>query len=171
MKRPQPYRLTFAPNKALPADVNAVLARQFQNADQMFEILFRDFGSGVATKTYVDAAIASRAFVFNYTYNDTPTAPPIGTQIRFDAAYPYTAVTKLWLRDVTIDGIDLRTVLLLTPAGSTVYVQNTANHARFARFLSTGAAVGNTGYVEIPVSWVADDGTALPEQPVQVVKV
>jgi hypothetical protein len=171
MKRPQPYRLAFAPSSSLSADVNTMLARQFQNADQMFEILFRDFGSGVATKAYVDAAIASRAFVFNYTYNDTPTEPPVGTQIRFDAAYPYTAVTKLWIRDVSIDAIDLRTVLLLAPTGSTVYVQNTGDHARFARFVSSGVAVAKSGYVEIPVTWVADDGTALPEQPVQVIKV
>jgi len=171
MKRPQPYRLAFAPSKSLDAEVNAVLARQFQNADQMFEILFRDFGSGAATKAYVDAAIANRAFVFNYTYNDTPTEPPVGTQIRFDAAYPYTTVTKIWLRDVTIDGIDLRTVLLLAPSGSTLYIQLAADHARFARFLSTGVAVAKPGYVEIPVSWVADDGTALPEQPVHVIKV
>jgi hypothetical protein len=63
MKRPQPYRLAFAPNAALPSDVNTVLARQFQNADQMFDILFRDFGNAgsgpFATIPFVTAAIAA----------------------------------------------------------------------------------------------------------------
>jgi hypothetical protein len=44
MKRPQPYRLAFAAKPSLATDVNTDLARQFNNADQMFDILFRDFG-------------------------------------------------------------------------------------------------------------------------------
>lgn len=44
MKRTQPYRLAWPAQPKLPDTVNAVLARQFSNADQMFDILFRDFG-------------------------------------------------------------------------------------------------------------------------------
>jgi Collagen triple helix repeat (20 copies) len=47
--KPQPYRLAFPANPSLKPDVNANLARQFSNADQMFEILFRDFGTKVGS--------------------------------------------------------------------------------------------------------------------------
>jgi hypothetical protein len=51
MKRTQPYRLAWPAQPKLPDTVNAVLARQFSNADQMFDILFRDFGNPSATPT------------------------------------------------------------------------------------------------------------------------
>jgi hypothetical protein len=40
MKRAQPYRLAWAVQEKLPAAANAALARQFQNADEMFQTLF-----------------------------------------------------------------------------------------------------------------------------------
>ena len=45
MKRTLPYRLSWPAHPKLPDTVNTVLARQFSNADQMFDILFRDFGN------------------------------------------------------------------------------------------------------------------------------
>jgi hypothetical protein len=59
MKRPQPYRLAFAPSPSLKEDVNTNLARQFQNADQMFDILFRDFGNRSATVAAVPLKLTS----------------------------------------------------------------------------------------------------------------
>lgn len=49
MKRPQPYRLSWPVQLKLPEGINDALARQFTNADQMFEILFRDFGNTSGT--------------------------------------------------------------------------------------------------------------------------
>lgn len=49
MKRPQPYRIAWPSQKTLPPETNSALARQFQNADEMFQILFDDFGAVDAT--------------------------------------------------------------------------------------------------------------------------
>lgn len=65
MKRPQPYRLAFAPSTSLDADVNDKLARQFSNADQMFDILFKDFGNRAAPAGGPFAPLASPAFTGN----------------------------------------------------------------------------------------------------------
>ena len=40
MKRPQPYRIAWPVQPKLPDGTNAALARQFQNIDEMFQILF-----------------------------------------------------------------------------------------------------------------------------------
>lgn len=40
MKRPQPYRIAWPVQAKLPEGTNAALARQFQNVDEMFQILF-----------------------------------------------------------------------------------------------------------------------------------
>lgn len=61
MKRPQPYRLAWPAQAKLPDTANTALARQFSNADQMFEILFRDFGNqdGTPTPAAVPLKLAS----------------------------------------------------------------------------------------------------------------
>jgi hypothetical protein len=166
VKRPQPYRIGWAAQATLAPAVNSALGKQLTNADQMFETLFRDFGGQAA----VDDAAASDAAVFlGYAFSSAITEPPTGSQIRFNAAYPYSAVTKVWIRDLTLDGLDMRTLLLLQPSGATLYVQDKDDHTRFARFTTTGAAIGKTDYVEFPVAWVNDSGSALPQQQMQVV--
>jgi Collagen triple helix repeat (20 copies) len=157
VKRPQPYRLTFAPNPSLPPDVNAVLARQFQNADQMFEILFRDFGALPPTTT--PAPVPSGFLA--YKFSTATTQPPTNSQIRFDTGYPYTAVTKVWVHNSGSDGSDMHSALMLQPSGSTLYVQDDTDHTKYARFTTTGAAVDKGAYVEFPVTWMADGGTPI----------
>jgi hypothetical protein len=57
--KPQPYRLAFASAPSLKPEVNTVLARQFANADQMFEILFKDAGSPTAPAPDTDPTAAT----------------------------------------------------------------------------------------------------------------
>jgi hypothetical protein len=44
--KPQPYRLAWPAQQALKPETNRALANQLANADQMFELLFHDAGSG-----------------------------------------------------------------------------------------------------------------------------
>ena len=157
--KPQPYRLTFAPSPSLKPDVNAVLARQFQNADQMFEILFRSAGEGVTVAPLV-VQPSVNGFL-SYKFSTATTAPPTNSQVRFDAAYPYSAVTKVFVNDSTSEGVDMHNALMLQTSGTTLYVQADTDHTKFARFVTTGAPIGHSGYVEFPVSWVTDGGSAL----------
>jgi uncharacterized phiE125 gp8 family phage protein len=104
-------------------------------------------------------AIASWAYSFSLTV----TEPPTGSQIRFDAAAPYTAVTKVWVRYLTADGIDVFRGLMTTAPDSALYLQDKDDHTRFVHFTTIGAAIDKGGYVEIPVVW-QETGAALVAQ-------
>ena len=80
MKRPKPYVIAWPVQQNLPEPINSALARQFSNADQMFEILFRDFGG---TKREVPAL----------TQGAIPFGDAAGT-VTQDPALNYNATTK-----------------------------------------------------------------------------
>src|SRR5262245_28105575 len=103
------------------------------------------------------AAIAN----WSYTFSSTLTEPPTGSQIRFDAAAPYTSVTFVWVRNLTTDGIDVHTGLMLTAPDSSVYVQDKNDHTLYAAFRTTGDPVDKIDYVELPVLWHSNGGTLL----------
>jgi uncharacterized phiE125 gp8 family phage protein len=95
-----------------------------------------------------------------YKFSATLTEPPTGDQVRFDAAHPYTAVAKVWVRNVNSDGVDVHNGLMLTAVGSTLYLQDKNDHTQYAAFVTIAAPVDKTDYVELPVAWVAN-GVAL----------
>ena len=99
-----------------------------------------------------------------YDFSTATTEPPVATQVRFDAGHPYTAVTKLWARNLNTASSDVHTVLIAVPTGSTLYVQDKNDHALFARFLTTDVAVDKVDYVEFPVAWVANGGALLQQE-------
>jgi hypothetical protein len=101
--------------------------------------------------------------VLNYKFNQTlatPLAGPTDGEVRFDAAYPYTAVSKVWLNQLTADGADMRTVLLLLVPGTDVYVQDLNASTNFGRFTLTAPPVMNGAFVELPVVY-RDAGVSL----------
>lgn len=104
--------------------------------------------------------------LFEYMFESSPVEPPTGSEIRFDNA-DYTLVTKVWARDLSADGINARNGWLTAEPGSGVYVQDKDDYTRYARYEITAATVGKTGYVELPVVYVAHENT-IPEQRVVV---
>src|SRR5262245_6579666 len=112
---------------------------------------------------------AAEAGLGQYDFSTTLTEPPTSTQIRFNAAHPYTAVTKVWIRSVNNAGVDMEAALLIIPIGATVYVQDKNDHTLYAKFQTTADPVLETGYVELTVSWVANGGALLNNQAVGVV--
>lgn len=105
---------------------------------------------------------------WTFSFSTAILEPPTGNQIRLDAAAPYTAVTRVWVRAQTIDGIDVHLYLMNTPVGSTLYLQDKDEHARYAAFILVAAPIDKTDYVELPAIWFAS-GTALLAQQVQFV--
>lgn len=103
---------------------------------------------------------------FEFQYESTPTAPPTGSELRFDAADPE-AITRLWVRYVTVPGEDAYPLLLAIGEGFSLYVQDYDDHTRYVRVLATGPAEDKGTYAEIPVAWVAS-GSALAEQKVSL---
>ena len=95
----------------------------------------------------------------DFTYNSTLTAPPASAQIRFDAAYPYTAATKIFVSSTSGTGADVHAAMMVILAGSICYIEDADNHLQWARFETLTAPIDHSTYVEIPVKWVAN-GTA-----------
>lgn|SRR5262245_9370564 len=105
-----------------------------------------------------------------YDYSTALTAPPTSNQIRFNAAHPYTAVTKVWLTTRTTNGVDAYWTLMLVKSGTAVVVQDKGDHTLFGRFTVTGAPIDQGTYVEVPVSWVANGAALFNNQGVLVAR-
>jgi hypothetical protein len=97
------------------------------------------------------SATSRSSNLINYSFSAVQFAPPGTNQIRFDAGYPYTAVTKVWTDIVSADGQDVYRGLLIVPTGSTLLVQDKNDHTQYAQFTTTGAPIDHTTYVEFPV--------------------
>jgi hypothetical protein len=127
----------------------------------------------LATTAYCDDAIDTLArtgnILLSYTFVATITEPPIGNQLRFNAGYPYSAVTKVWIKDISTDGQDLHQLLMLIAPATRFVVQDKDDSTKWARFLTAADPVGKAGYVEFTVTWVSDSGGVLnPNQNVAV---
>ena len=129
-------------------DTAVVLGRATAGAGAVEEITLGDnlFLDG----TTLSATSRNSAFVV-YSFSAVQVAPPGTNQIRFNAGYPYTAVTTLWMALVTADGQDVYRGLLIVATGSTILVQDKNDHTQYAIFTTTGAAIDHTTYVEFPV--------------------
>ena len=110
--------------------------------------------------TTLNAATGAQATVVPYRFSTTNTPPPLSGFLRFNAAYPYTAVTKIWVSINSQDGNDIYWGLMLTQPGSRLLIQDTTAHTVFGEFETTADPVDQTSYIEFAVSFVAQ-GTAL----------
>lgn len=103
-----------------------------------------------------------------FNFNTATTEPPTGNQVRLDAGHPYNTATKLWARNLTTSGIDVKMVLLATPTGATLYLQDKNESALFGRFVTTAAAIDKADYVEFPVSRTSNGDALLNNQAVEL---
>ena len=101
-----------------------------------------------------------RSAVFPYRYSSAVDEPPTISQVRFDAAAPYAAVTTVWFHNLTRDNEDIYWGLMLTREGSTLLVQNDVDHTHYVEFKTTADAVDKGEYVEFAVTFVRE-GTPL----------
>lgn len=111
------------------------------------------------------------ATTFNlpYTFSTSVVEPPTGSQLRLDAAFPYTAAAKVWVRTLTNEGVDAFAALMAVPVWSTLYVQDKDDHTAYVRFTTTAAPVDRTSYVEFAVIWEANGIALTNNKAVQLV--
>ena len=118
---------------------------------------FRD--NLVLSGTTLDA-LARASNIVRYSFSAATTEPPSAEQVRFDAGFPYTAVTKVWVRHVNYDGLDVFWGLMLVAVGAEILVQDANDHTSYVRFTVTAAPVDDGDYVEFAVAHHSH-GTAL----------
>jgi len=94
---------------------------------------------------------------WEYQYSSATTAPPGNRQLRFDAAPPYTDVTRLFVSTETSLDRDVYHSLVGIPPGRILYVQDLDDHTRLVQLRVTGPPVDGGGYFEIPVEWLRTD--------------
>ena len=106
--------------------------------------------------------------LLEYTFSSATVGAPTSNQVRFDAGYPYSAVARVSVRNLTNDGADMRRVWLAVPIGSRVVVQDKNDSAGYGEFETTGAPVDQATYVDLPVVHVGHGTSLLNNQAVSV---
>src|SRR5262245_42528219 len=96
-----------------------------------------------------------------FTYNSTTTEPPTGSQLRLNAGFNYSTVTKIWVRTLTSDGFDVYYSLVTIPSTEIIYIQDKNDHTRVVKFVMAGAPIDKTTYVELPVAFQSTSGVTL----------
>ena len=107
---------------------------------------------------------------FEFQFSSATSEPPTGSQIRLDNADASLA-SKLWVRNLTTPGEDVWRMLMLSPVGSSVYVQDYDDHSRALVYKTTGAPADKVDYVELPVAWQVSAALPLLTQKVVLVLV
>ena len=109
---------------------------------------------------------AASGSLLRYDFAPEVVEPPTSNQVRFNAAYPYTAVTKVWVMLQTTDGLDAYLPLTLIASGTKIYVQDRNDHALNVVFTTSGAPVDKATYIELPVTHTSNGGALLANQAV-----
>ena len=81
----------------------------------------------------------------------------------------YPQVTHLWVDDLTLDNLDARLALLNVAAGSRIHIQDRNDSSLYVQFTTTAEPLGQSGYVEFLVTWLAGAGTLVNNGQVAIV--
>jgi hypothetical protein len=111
------------------------------------------------------------ASVFPYRYSSAINEPPTAGQVRFDALFPYSAVTKLWFHNLTRDAEDIFWGLMLIHVGAEIVIQNNVDHTNFAEFRTIGEPVDKGGYVEYAVQFMQEGPSAIAHNETVLIRV
>jgi hypothetical protein len=98
-----------------------------------------------------------------YAFATQQVEPPASGGVRINAAFPYTAATKVWIAYLNSNSEDLYFVLTRVAVNSSLLIQDKDAHVQYAEFTVTGPVIDKTTYCEVPVAWKAN-GTALAAQ-------
>lgn len=100
---------------------------------------------------------------YTYQWSSATDEPPTGSQIRGDADV-LTGIQKLWVRYLTVDGVDAYFALMASAAGWVLWLQDKDDHLRGARYIQTGPPIDKGGYIELPVTVDVDNAPLLSQQ-------
>jgi hypothetical protein len=119
-----------------------------------------DLGTNLTMLGTTLNALTQSSPIFTYSFSAATTEPPGSDQLRFNAGSPYSAVTKVWARNVTFNGNDVYHGLKAIPVGSRLVIQDKNDHTQYAYFQVSAPTIDKTTYFEIPVTFV-EQGSAL----------
>jgi hypothetical protein len=117
------------------------------------------------------AAPTGGGAVGEWNWSTITTSPATGTQMRLNAAHPYTAATTLWVRYQTVNGTDARIALLLTKPGQTLHIQDKTTSTNYVRLSVTATPTDDTanGQVILPVAWIGNGNAIVNNQNVLMI--
>jgi len=92
-----------------------------------------------------------------YNFSTQLTPPPITKGFRLDTADP-TVTANIYPSTTSRPGGDVTNMLSLLDMGATITVQDYANSAVSHNYTLTAAAINNTTYFTLPVSWTGGAG-------------
>jgi hypothetical protein len=149
---------------AQPAATDVIPGTLYCLIDERFEV---ERSNGSVWETFVRRRHVA---IFPYTFSDVTTEPPTASQIRINAAHPYTSASKIWIRYLGRDNRDYwRGLVTLKDAG--IVVQDESDHTIVAEFVMTAGAIDKATYFEWPIAHVSHGATAFSNnQPVLVLK-
>jgi len=134
------------------------------------DLFMRDEASPTGASWYTPdwSGTGGGSAVAQYDFSTQTVAPPTSSQIRFNAAAPYSGVTMVWIPVVTSGGTDVRAGLAAQPAGATLYVQDKNDGASYAKFTLTAGGTDLGSYFACPVAYVANGNALFNNQAVVV---
>jgi hypothetical protein len=106
-----------------------------------------EIATKIGWETYVGAG-ASSFNLINYSFSVNTASPPSTNQIRFNALFPYTGVTKLYFDNVSADGMRIL-------PGSKLYVQRKNDHTQSVVFRVIGQPIEHPNWIEFNVLHIA----------------
>jgi hypothetical protein len=149
---------------AQPAATAVVPGTLYCLTDERFEV---ERSNGAVWETFVRRRHVA---IFPYTFSDALTEPPTGAQVRLNAAHPYTAASKLWVRYLGRDARDYWRGLA-TLKDARIVLQDETDHTIVAEFVMTAASIDKGSYFEWPIAHISHGATAfLNNQTVLVLK-
>jgi len=101
--------------------------------------------------------ISGAAGVFPFTYNTSTLESITGSQLRGNNS-TFTASTKLWISETTLDSLDVSVGISRWKVGYQVYVQDYTSSTRYAVFNVTADSIDKGTYWEVAVSLASSAG-------------
>lgn len=110
------------------------------------------------TWTIPPSAASAVSGVFPFTYNTSTAESISGSQLRGNSG-TFASSTKLWVSELTVDGLDVAVGLGRIKAGFQVYIQDFTSSSRFVVFNVTADTIDKGNYWEITVAAASSAGT------------
>lgn len=107
-----------------------------------------EMSDGTDWLTYAEVRFLN---IVEYSFSANQLFPPGTNQVRFNAGFPYQAVTAIAFDNVSAEGQDLHIGLIRIPTGSLMYIQDKNDNTQFATFQTTDFPVDHISWVEFPV--------------------
>lgn len=101
---------------------------------------------------------ANAVYTQTWTWNNQTATPPNNQQVRSNTG-DWTSATYLNIDNHSIDGTDRSAGLAAIKSGETLRLAQKTDASRWAEFTVTGNATNQTGWFQVPVTYVQGSGT------------